>query len=50
MLQARAGLARMKRVTRAKAWYSKIGYKIWFAEVKKPDGSKTTLERNMNYN
>ena len=40
----------IKAVAKAKTFYSGIGYKIWFAEVKSPDGTKTTLERNMNYN
>ncbi len=40
----------IKAVTKAKTFYSGIGYKIWFAEVKNPDGTTTTLEQNTNYN
>ena len=40
----------IKAVAKAKAFYSGIGYKIWFAEVMKPDGTTTTLEQNTNYN
>mgnify|MGYP003494556361 CR=1 FL=1 len=34
----------------AKKLYSNIGYVIWFANVKLPDGSQRTLESNLNYN
>jgi len=40
----------IKAVAKAKTFYRGIGYKIWFAEVKNPDGTKTTLEQNTNYN
>jgi hypothetical protein len=40
----------IKAVAIAKEWYKNIGYNIWFANVKKPDGTKTTLEQNTNYN
>ena len=40
----------IKAVAIAKTFYSGIGYNIWFANVKKPDGTTTTLEQNTNYN
>ena len=40
----------IKAVAKVKEWYKNIGYNIWFANVKKPDGTTTTLEQNTNYN
>ena len=30
-------------------FYQTIGYQIWFAEIKSPDGSKKLLESNSYY-
>jgi hypothetical protein len=34
---------------RHKAFYRKMGYQIWYAEIIKPDGTKVILEENPCY-
>lgn len=32
-----------------KKFYRSIGYVVWFATLKAPDGSERTIEQNSNY-